>query len=86
MKFKRKLDVIVSKLENEYVVMNSYSVFHTNEIGARVIDLCTGEYDITEISSKLSKKYGTDLEIVKTDVLSFIKELKKLDLIDQIDG
>lgn len=86
MRFKRKLDVIVSKLEDEYVVMNAYSVFHTNEIGARVIDLCTGEYDIIEIASKLAKKFGVDLEIVKADVLSFAEELKNLNLIDQIEG
>ena len=84
-RFKKKMGLLVSKVDGKFYVCYDYEVFEINEVGARIIELCDGKNCISDISEKLSKKFDVDKAIVEKDVENYITLLLSTGIIDKID-
>jgi hypothetical protein len=84
-KLKRKSHLAFNRLKDQLIIINfnSERQFHqTNEVGARIWELCDGKYDQSEIESIIESEFDISSEILHADVTDFIKELKDHELLD----
>lgn len=82
---KRKSDLAYNRLIDEMVIINfnSERQFHqTNEVGALIWDMCTGEYTVEQIIDSITTNFDVEYTEAKADCLDFILELEKNELLD----
>ncbi len=78
---KKKLGVLISKIDGVYYASYEYEVYELNEVGARVLDLCNGKNTNEDIINKISGFYQHDKELISQDVSQYIDQLLSMDLI-----
>lgn len=82
--YKKKLGVVLSKVDNGFVLIKGNEVFTVNEIGARIFDLCNGQNPVGIISEKLASVYDLNQLDIESDVRDYLAELISNDLIKVI--
>lgn len=73
--YQKALGATLSKFQDGFVIVKGTEIFRTNEVAARIFDLCNGTHLKEDIIVKLSEYYNTSQEIVEVDVTNFIEEL-----------
>lgn len=81
--YKKKMGVLLDKINGKYYAVSEYTAFELNEVGARILDLCNGENDEITIAEKISKHYNQNMDVVMKDVISYISILLSNNLIEQ---
>lgn len=76
-KYKKALGATLSKQNDEFVIIKRKDVFKVNEVGARIFELCNGNYNEQNIIEKLSKFYNTSEKEIEEDIKGFINEMLK---------
>jgi hypothetical protein len=82
--YKKSMGVFLSKIDNEFTLLKNEEVYILNEEGARILDLCNGVNDVSNIVKKLSNFYQISEKEIEYDIKGYIKELENNDLIKVI--
>ncbi|HUV01493.1 MAG TPA: PqqD family protein [Bacteroidales bacterium] len=76
-------NIVTRKTGNEYVLVpianniaDMNSIYTLNETGAFIWDLIDGKRSVEEIINALTDEYDTDFETAKSDMFSFMNNLK----------
>ena len=85
---KRKEQIIVQKGAQEILQFNmdDGSYYALNEVGYRIWELCDGTHGMAEIVCALAKEYGVPAEIIETDILELLDDLRSKNLIVECSG
>ncbi|MGB2590695.1 MAG: PqqD family protein [Candidatus Acidiferrum sp.] len=59
-------------------------LFTLNLVGARILQLLERGFDEPRITDEISREYGADYDVVRTDVLEFIESLEKNDVLQTV--
>ncbi len=80
---RRQEQIIVQKGSSEVLLFNmdDGSYYALNEVGSRIWELCDGTHGVAQMVCTVAKEYGTPTEIVQTDVLELLDELRTKNLI-----
>lgn len=82
---KKRMGVMLERLDGKFYVVSDYAVFELNEVGARVLELCNGENDVEAIVRKLNSHYSQiEPEELRTDVFEYINVLLENELIKEV--
>lgn len=84
MKYKKNIGVLLDRYEGKFYAVYDYQVFELNEVGARVLELCNGKNEMSDISRKISDHYKVDESMVKEDVGQYIKMLLTNELVKKL--
>jgi len=52
-------------------------MFCLNVVGAKILELMQRGYDESRIADEISRDYGSNRDVVRTDVIEFIETLQK---------
>ena len=63
--------------------LNFNGIITFNNVGADVFNLLDGTHSTEDIVANISKKYGVDRNIVKTDIEKLIDKMRKHNLIEE---
>jgi hypothetical protein len=85
---RRQEQIIVQKGSQEVLLFNmdDGSYYALNEVGNRIWELCDGTHGVAQLVSMLAKEYGAPVEIVETDVLELLGDLRSKNLIVECSG
>jgi len=80
--------IIVQKGAQEVLLFNmdDGSYYALNEVGNRIWELCDGTHGMAEMVCMLAKEYGTPAEIIETDILELLDDLRSKNLIVECSG
>lgn len=81
----KKNELVFNKLNDQLIIIDfkSSTQFHqVNEVGARIWELCDGHNTPDTMATTLAEEFEADIAEIKTDVLTFLEELKKNALIN----
>jgi coenzyme PQQ synthesis protein D (PqqD) len=80
---RRQEKIIVQKGVQEVLLFNmdDGSYYALNEVGNRIWELCDGTHGMAEMVCMLTKEYGTPAEIIETDILELLDDLRSKNLI-----
>lgn len=78
--------VLLEKEDGKFYIVFNYSVYEVNEIGARILDLCSGSRTVSDIAMKLSDKFNVNYDNVLKDVEAYVDMLKEKSIINLING
>jgi hypothetical protein len=76
-------DLSTAYLDGEAVILdvNSGQYYGLNEVGARIFELVEQPCSVDAIVTRLTKEYSVEGEDLKADLLAFLREMVKKDLI-----
>ena len=76
-------DVLISKLQEESVILNldSERYYGLDDVGTRILTVLTTSESIEAAYETLVKEYDVDREILRQDLLELIENLSKQGLI-----
>lgn len=83
-KLMRRNDLVWREIDGEVVILSPDNKYmHTfNDIGSRIWILIDGEHDLNDITDIISIEYGEKKEIVRKDLITYIEDLKQLNLLE----
>ncbi|HKY42192.1 MAG TPA: PqqD family protein [Pyrinomonadaceae bacterium] len=70
-------DVLISKLQEESVILNldSERYYGLNDVGTRILSVLTTSESIEAAYETLVKEYDVDAQVLRQDLLQLIEEL-----------
>jgi hypothetical protein len=80
----RRLEGVLSQEAQGQTVllrMGDGGYYALDEVGARIWELCDGERDLTEIVAVLCSEFDAPEELVMSDVVEFVDELRGEELL-----
>jgi hypothetical protein len=85
---RREEQIIVQKGPKDVLLFNMEdgSYYALNEVGNRIWELCDGTLRVSQMVCMVAKEYGAPAEIVETDVLELLDELRSKNLIVECSG
>ncbi len=85
--FRLKSDVRYRTIADEGIVLrqNDGEVLVVNGVGVRVVELIAGGASFQELLTTLENEYDIHPEQLRTDVLSYIEELKAAGVLEPVD-
>jgi len=85
---RRQEQIIVQKGAQEVLLFNmdDGSYYALNEVGNRIWELCDGTHGMAEMVCMLAKEYGAPAEIIETDILELLDDLRSKNLIVEYSG
>jgi hypothetical protein len=80
---KRQEQIIVQKGSNDVLLFNmdDGSYYALNEVGNRIWELCDGTHGVAQLVGLLAKEYDAPAEIIETDVMEVLEDLRSKNLI-----
>jgi hypothetical protein len=80
---KRQEQIIVQKGSNDVLLFNmdDGSYYALNEVGNRIWELCDGTHGVAQLVGVLAKEYDAPAEIIETDVMEVLEDLRSKNLI-----
>lgn len=80
---KREEQIIVQKASNNVLLFNmdDGSYYALNEVSNRIWDLCDGMHTVAQLVGILVKEYNAPAEIIETDILELLDDLRSKNLI-----
>jgi len=80
---RRKEQIIAQKGVDEVLLFNMEdgSYYALNEVGNRIWELCDGRHGMAEMVCVLAKEYNAPAEMIQTDILEVLGDLRNKDLI-----
>jgi hypothetical protein len=85
---RRHEQIIVQKGSKDVLLfnMNDGSYYALNEVGNRVWELCDGTLSVAQLVCVLAKEYNAPAEVIETDVLELLEDLRSKNLIVECGG
>jgi hypothetical protein len=85
---RRQEQIIAQKGAQEVLLFNmdDGSYYALNEVGNRIWELCDGTHGMAEMVCMLTKEYGIPAEIIETDILELLDDLRSKNLIVECSG
>lgn len=80
---RRQEQIIVQKGSKDVLLFNmdDGSYYALNEVGNRIWELCDGTNNVVQLVCTLAKEYGAPAEIIETDILELLEDLRSKNLI-----
>jgi hypothetical protein len=80
---RRKEQIIAQKGADEVLLfdMDDGSYYALNEVGNRIWELCDGTHGMAEMVCVLAKEYNAPAEMIETDILEVLGDLRSKNLI-----
>jgi hypothetical protein len=80
---RRKKQIIAQKGADDVLLFNMEdgSYYALNEVGNRIWELCDGTHGMAEMICVLAKEYNAPAEMIETDILEVLADLRSKDLI-----
>ena len=80
---RRQEQIIVQKGSQEVLLFNmdDGSYYALNEVGHRIWELCDGTHGMAEMVGVLAKEYNAPAEMLETDILEVLEDLRSRNLI-----
>jgi hypothetical protein len=85
---RRHQQIIAQKGSEEVLLFNmdDGSYYALNEVGNRIWELCDGRHGVAQLVSMLSKEYDAPAEVIETDILEVLDDLRSKNLIVECSG
>jgi Coenzyme PQQ synthesis protein D (PqqD) len=85
---RRQEQIIVQKGSKDVLLFNldDGSYYALNEVGNRVWELCDGTHKVAQLVGMLAKEYNAPADIVETDILELLEDLRSKNLIVECSG
>lgn len=85
---RRQEQIVVQKGLQDALLFNmdDGSYYALNEVGNRIWELCDGSHGVAQMVCIVAKEYGAPTEMVETDVLELLDELRSKKLIVECNG
>ncbi|SRR6266849_663019 len=85
---RRQAQIIAQKGSEEVLLFNmdDGSYYALNEVGNRIWELCDGRHGTAEMVSTLAKEYNAPAEIIETDVVEVLEDLRSKNLLVECEG
>jgi len=85
---RRQEQIIVQKGSQDVLLFNmdDGSYYALNEVGNRIWDLCDGTHRMAEMVAMLAKEYDAPAEIIETDILEVLDDLRSKNLVVECSG
>jgi hypothetical protein len=85
---RRHEQIIVQKGSEDVLLFNmdDGSYYALNEVGNRIWELCDGTHGVAQLVSLLAKEYDAPAEIIETDILEVLEDLRNKNLIVECSG
>ena len=85
---RRQEQIIVQKGSKDVLLFNmdDGSYYALNEVGNRIWELCDGTHGVAQLVSMLAKEYNAPAEIIETDILELLEDLRSKNLIVECNG
>lgn len=85
---RRQEQIIVQKGAKGVLLFNmdDGSYYALNEVGNRIWDLCDGTHNVEQLVCILATEYNAPAEIIKTDILELLEDLRSKNLIVECGG
>lgn len=74
--------VVFRKIKDRYILLKHDEAFEINATGAKIWELCSGDYTEEEIAAEIAQKYSISRQAAEKDVSDFLKDMQKLGLIE----
>ena len=80
---RRQQQIIAQKGSDEVLLFNmdDGSYYALNEVGNRIWELCDGRHGMAEMVGVLAKEYNAPAEMIETDILEVLADLRSRNLI-----
>ncbi len=80
---KRQEQIIVQKGSRDVLLFNmdDGSYYALNEVGNRIWELCDGTHGVAQLVDMLAKEYDAPAEIIETDIVEVLEDLRSKNLI-----
>jgi hypothetical protein len=85
----RRLEqIIVQKGSKEVLLFNmdDGSYYALNEVGHRIWELCDGTHKVAQLVGMLAKEYNAPADLIETDILELLEDLRSKNLIVECSG
>jgi hypothetical protein len=85
---RRREQVIVQKGSQDVLLFNmdDGSYYALNDVGSRIWELCDGTHRMAEMVGMLAKEYDAPAELINTDILEVLDDLRSKNLIVECRG
>jgi hypothetical protein len=85
---RRQEQIIVQKGSKEVLLFNmdDGSYYALNEVGNRIWELCDGTHRVAQLVCMLAKEYNAPADIIETDILELLEDLRSKNLIVECSG
>lgn len=85
---RRQEQIIVQKGSKEVLLFNMEdgSYYALNEVGNRIWELCDGTHSVEQLVGMLAKEYNAPAEVIETDILELLDDLRSKNLIVECSG
>ena len=85
---RRQQQIIAQKGSDEVLLFNmdDGSYYALNEVGNRIWELCDGRHGTEEMVGVLAKEYNAPAEMIETDILEVLEDLRSKNLIAETRG
>jgi hypothetical protein len=85
---RRREQVIVQKGSQDVLLFNmdDGSYYALNDVGSRIWELCDGTHRMAEMVGMLAKEYDAPAELINTDILEVLDDLRSKNLIVECSG
>lgn len=85
---RRQEQIITQKGSKDVLLFNmdDGSYYTLNEVGNRIWELCDGTHGVAQLVSLLAKEYDAPAEIIETDILEVLEDLRSKNLIVERSG
>jgi len=85
---RRREQVIVQKGSQDVLLFNmdDGSYYALNDVGSRIWELCDGTHRMAEMVGMLAKEYDAPAELINTDILEVLDDLRSKNLIVECGG
>jgi hypothetical protein len=77
----RAFDVRVNSSDGKLLLVRGMDAFELDEIGAVIWRLCDGRRHVEQIAADLTQEYDIDMATARSDVETFVSELRKAQLL-----
>jgi len=84
----RQEQIIVQKRSKDVLLFNidDGSYYALNEVGNRIWDLCDGTHTVEQLVRMLAKEYNATEEMIETDALELLEDLRSKNLVVDRSG
>src|SRR5580704_18632880 len=85
---RRQEQIVVQKGLQDALLFNmdDGSYYALNEVGNRIWELCDGRHAMAEMVGVLAKEYDAPAEMIETDILEVLEDLRSKNLIVESRG
>jgi coenzyme PQQ biosynthesis protein PqqD len=85
---RRREQIIVQKGSQDVLLFNmdDGSYYALNDVGNRIWELCDGTHRVAQLVCMLAKEYDAPAEIIETDILELLEDLRSKNLIVDCSG